>query len=138
MRLIAFCEAPPDFLLTSALIDRLLRSHATWIADVLDVAPEGIRTWLADGRGRDFFDLHQVRSYALQHLVRVPQGNFNGRPGAPGALMARTAFSIVRALNHSPNVDDVGKIEGVVLVWDMDGQASERKLGLEQARMEAQ
>jgi hypothetical protein len=138
MRLIAFCEARSDFLLTSALIDRVLRAHATWISDLLDMAPEGIRTWLGDGRGRVFFDLHQVRSYALQHLARVPQGNFSGRPGAPGALMARTAFSIVRALNHAPNIDEADKIAGVVLVWDMDGQASERKLGLEQARTEAQ
>jgi len=104
MRLIASCEARSDFVLASTLIDRVLRAHATWISDVLDVAPAGIRTSLADGRGRDFFDLHQVRSYALQHLPRIPQGNFNGQPGAPGALMARTAFSIVRALNRSPNV----------------------------------
>jgi hypothetical protein len=52
--------------------------------------------------------------------------------------MARTAFSIVRALNNAPNVDEVDKIVGVVLVWDMDGQASDRQLGLEQARTEAQ
>jgi len=138
MRLIAFCEARSDFLLTSALIDRILRAQATWISDLLDVAPDGIRTWLGYGRGRDFFDLHQVRSYALQHLARVPQGNFNGRPGASGALMARTAFSIVRALNHSPNIDDGDKIDGVILIWDMDGQAPNRKLGLDQARTEAQ
>lgn len=49
--------------------------------------------------------------------------------------MARTAFSVVRALNHAENVD---KIDGVVLVWDMDGQAADRKRGLEQARVEAQ
>ena len=49
--------------------------------------------------------------------------------------MARTAFSIVRALNNAAKVD---KIDGVVLVWDMDGQANARKLGLEQARVEAQ
>jgi len=135
MRLLAFCEARSDFLLTSALIDRVLREHATWISDVLDVAPEGIRTWIGDGRGRDFFDLHQVSSYALRLLVRVPQGHFNGRPGAAGALMARTAFSIVRALNDPANADT---IDGVALVWDMDGQADDRKLGLEQARAEAQ
>jgi hypothetical protein len=45
MRLVAFCEAPSDFRLTCALIDRVLREHAMWISDVLDVTPEGIRTW---------------------------------------------------------------------------------------------
>jgi hypothetical protein len=135
MRLVAFCEAPSDFLLVSALIDRVLRDHATWISDVLDLAPAGIRTWIGDGPGRDFFDIHQVSSYALQRLVRVPQGHFDGRPGAPGALMARTAFSIVRALNTSANL---GAIDGVVLVWDMDGQTKDRQLGLDQARAEAQ
>ena len=138
MRLIAFCEARSDLLLASALIDRVLRAQATWIGDVLDVTPEGIRTWVGDGRGHEFFDLHQVRSYAVQHLARVPPGKFNGAPGAPGASMARTAFSIVRALNQSPNRDEADKIDGVVLVWDMDGQASERRCGLEQARAEAQ
>jgi hypothetical protein len=135
MRLVAFCEAPSDFLLTSGLIDRVLREHATWISDVLDVAPEGIRTWVGDGRGLDFFDIHQVKSYALQCLARIPQGHFDGRPGAPGALMARTAFAIVRELSKQTKTDT---IDGVVLVWDMDGQASERRSGLDQARVEAQ
>lgn len=49
--------------------------------------------------------------------------------------MARTAFGIVRALTNLANVDT---IDAVVLVWDMDGQAKDRKLGLEQARTEAQ
>ena len=114
MQLVVFCEAPSDFLLASALIDRVLRDHATWIPDVLEVAPEAIRTWVRDDRGRDFFDIHQVKAYALHCLARVPQGHFDGRPGAPGALMARTAFAVVRALNSQANRD---AIDGVVLVW---------------------
>jgi hypothetical protein len=47
--------------------------------------------------------------------------------------MARTVFSIVRALINQPDT-----IDGVVLVWDMDGQANDRRLGLEQARAEMQ
>lgn len=135
MRLVAFCEARSDFLLASTLVDRVLRDHATWISDVLDVAPEGIRTWVGDGEGHDFFDLHRVSSYALARLARLPQGHFNGRSGAQGALMARTAFSIVRVLSKSTGDD---AIDGVVLVWDMDGRADDRRLGLEQARAEAQ
>jgi hypothetical protein len=49
--------------------------------------------------------------------------------------MARTAFAIIRALNKQTNTE---AIDGVVLVWDMDGQADERRRGLEQARAEAQ
>ncbi|HEX2688715.1 MAG TPA: hypothetical protein VHN14_18965 [Kofleriaceae bacterium] len=119
----------------SALIDHVLREHAPWISDVLDVAPEGIRTWIGDGEGHDFFDLHRISAYARQHLARVPQGHFNGQPGAPGALMARTTFSIARALSKSLGSE---AIDGVVLVWDMDGHATDRKLGLDQARAEAQ
>lgn len=65
MRLVAFCEARSDFLLMSALIDRVLRSHATWISDVLDAAPAALRTWSSDGQGRDFFDIHQIAP--MQH-----------------------------------------------------------------------
>jgi hypothetical protein len=135
MRLVAFCEARSDFLLASTLIDRVLREHAPWISDVLDVAPAEIRTWIGDGEGHDFFDIHKVSSYALDRLVRVPQGHFNGQPGASGAAMARTAFGIVRELSKSMGND---AIDGVVLVWDMDGQADERRRGLDQARDTAQ
>jgi hypothetical protein len=135
MRLVAFCEARSDFQLTATLVDRVLRDHATWISDVLDTAPEGIRTWLGDGEGRSFFDIHKVAEYALKLTTRVPQGHFDGQRGAAGALMARTAFHIVRTLSNQPSWD---AIDGVVIIWDMDGQADERKLGLDQARAEAQ
>lgn len=131
MRLVAFCEAPSDFQLASALIDRVLREHATWIADVLDSAPGAIRTWIGDGDGREFFDIHKVVDYALKVLPRIPQGHFDGRPGAAGASMARTVFTLVRELNKRR---DTETIDGVVLVWDMDGQTDERRLGLDQAR----
>ncbi len=134
MRLMAFCESRSDFQLASTLIDRVLRNHAPWISDLLDAAPETIRTWVGDGEGRDFFDIHRVSAYALKRITRVPQGHFNGKPGAAGALMARTALRIARALNHSSTSD---AIDGVVIVWDMDGQAADRRLGLDQARTEA-
>jgi hypothetical protein len=132
VRLVAFCEAESDFKITSGLVDLVLRHHATWISDVMDMAPEGIRSWVGDGRGHDFFDIHHVSSYALRLLGRVPQGHFNGQPGGAGGAMARTAFNIVRALNRQQDID------GVVLVWDMDGDAVERRRGLSQARAEAQ
>src|SRR4051812_40496036 len=105
VRLVAFCEAESDFKITTGLVDLVLRQHATWISDVMDMAPEGIRSWVGDGHGHDFFDIHHVGSYALKLPGRVPQGHFNGQPGAAGATMARTAFSIVRALHRQQGVD---------------------------------
>ncbi|WP_224372835.1 hypothetical protein [Hyalangium versicolor] len=64
--------------------------------------------------------------------MRVPQGHFDGQPGAAGALMARTAFLVVRELVRQGTVVDV-----VLLAWDMDDQGEARRVGLEQARKEA-
>jgi hypothetical protein len=134
MRLVAFCEARADFVLLSTLVDRVLRAQAVWIADLLDTHPDGIRSWIDDGRGHAFFHIHKMREYAVRILPRVPQGHFDGRPGAAGATMARTAFAIVRAMNRSSTT----AVDGVVLMWDMDGDATDRRAGLEQARAKAQ
>ena len=136
MKLIAFCEAPADFSIASSLLDRVLcEDGPTWIADLFDVAPETIRSWEGDGDGHAFWNLHRVGSYARRLLSRVPHGHFDGQPGAAGALMARTAFYIVRALLKRPNV---GPVDGVIIVWDMDDQAKDRRTGLTQARTEAE
>lgn len=133
MRLVAFCEAPADFRIASDLIDRVLREEgSSWVLDVMDAAPDEIRSWRRDGEGREFFDIHKVRDYAREFSVRVPHGHFDGRPGAAGALMARTVFSIVRALARTGET-----VDGVVVIWDMDDQPKSRRDGLEQARTEA-
>ena len=130
---ICFCEAPADFQIASELIDRVLRERGqTWLAETLDVAPDGVRRWIDDGGGRSFFNLHRCDAYARQFNVRVPHGHFDSKPGAPGALMGRTVFQIGRRLSQ--------RCEGpvaLVLVWDMDQQPVERRAGLEQARVEA-
>jgi hypothetical protein len=112
MRLVAFCEAPADFQIASDLIDRVLREEGpSWVGDVMDAASDEIRSWRGDGAGRAFFDIHKLRDYTRELSVRVPHGHFGGRPGAAGALMARTVFSIVRMLTK---ID--GPIDGVVVI----------------------
>ena len=134
MRLVAFCEAPADFRLISGLVDRVLREAGpSWVADNLD-APEVVRTWLPDGFGREYFDIHKLDKYVSKHGVRVPHGHFDGRPGGAGALMARTVFWIARTLQRQTPDDPISSI---VLVWDLDEQPDERASGVKAARDEA-
>lgn len=135
MRLIAFCEADADFRTASGLLDRVLREEGpAWVADLIDEHPDSVRTWHRDSEGRVFADVHTWREYARRLSVRIPHGHFDGRPGGAGALMARTIFHIVRALNRRPDED---AIEVVVLVWDMDDQPDARREALVRARIEA-
>jgi hypothetical protein len=134
MKLIAFCEAPADFRITRDLVDRVVREKGpAWVADVLDAAPDGIRVYHADSGGNQFFDVHHLDQYASQLGVRATYGHFDGRPGAAGALMARTVFLLVRALAKAR-----GSVDAVLLVWDMDDRPEDRRAGLRQARDEAQ
>lgn len=133
MRLVAFCEGVADFRIASDLVDRVLREAGpSWIGDVLDMGPEGLRVWREDGEGRPFFDVHRLGDYEKAWSVRVPHGHFDGRRGAAGALMGRSVFAIVRRLVKTGET-----IDAVVLTWDMDDQAADRRRGLEQARGEA-
>jgi hypothetical protein len=134
VRLVAFCEAAADFRLLVSLIDRVLRGHATWVADLLDGNPEDLRVWEGDGQGNAFFAIKHIKAHGLRILHRMPQGNFGGQAGGFGATMARTAFEIVRAVNASRTTDP---IDAVVFVWDMDGQAQERQQALQAARNHA-
>jgi hypothetical protein len=120
----------------TGLVDRMLRDEGpAWVADLIDAHPEAVRTWTNDGHGRAFFDIHRLGAYLTARRVRVPQGGFDGKPGAPGALMARTAFQIARAMARH---DDPEVPDAVVLVWDMDQQGEARRKGLAQARAEAE
>lgn len=135
-RLLAFCESPRDFETIRALVERVLRERGPeWIRDLIEssLAPGlGALEWTADGAGRDYFDIHQVKSYASRYGIRVPHGHFAGRPGEAGALMGRTAFRVARELALTDS-----DLIAVLLVWDMDDQANTRRSGLEQARTEA-
>ncbi len=130
---ICFCEAPADFRTASELIDRVLRERGpTWLAETLDVAPDGVRRWIDDGRGNEFFDLHRYPDYARDLDVRIPHGHFDSEPGAAGAVMGRTMFRIGRRLAQRGD----GPM-ALVLIWDMDKQPEDRRKGFEQARKEA-
>lgn len=132
MKLVVFCEAVADFQIASDLVDRVLRHDGPgWVADVLDAAPDGLRSWRGDGRGNLFFDLHHLAKHVEQLAIRVPHGHFDGCPGAADAVMGRTALSIVRHLVRRGEV-----IDAVLVVRDMDDQP-ERETGLGQARTEA-
>ncbi|HET7504625.1 MAG TPA: hypothetical protein VFK02_26565 [Kofleriaceae bacterium] len=93
MYLVAFCEAAADHRIASDLIDRVLRERGpSWVADVLDASPDGVRTWRHDGHGHTFFDLHKLDSYAKAHSVRVPHGHFDGRPPERGEATGLRAY----------------------------------------------
>jgi len=79
VKLVVFCEAEADFRTAAGLVDRVLRSEGpTWVADMVEHAPEGIREWVGDGHGRTFFDVHRLSDYVRQLSVRVPFGHFDG------------------------------------------------------------
>ena len=133
MQLFVFCEAPADFRIASELVDRMLReSGPAWLGDLLEVAPEAVRSWHGDSDERTFFDIHKLDAYARRLSVRVPHGHFDGRPGRAGAAMARTVFAILRKLVQNGTV-----VDAVLVMWDMDDRPAERRMGLEQARSEA-
>jgi hypothetical protein len=135
-KLLVFCEAPADARTVKGLVDRVLREQGPdWLRDQLDGsedAARALREWVPDDEGRDYFDLHKLSDYARRLRLRVPQGHFDGRPGAAGAIMARTAFRVARELAL-----DGTELGAALLVWDMDGKGEDRRRGLEQARTEA-
>ncbi len=134
MKLIAFCESPSDFLMLSTLVDRVLQAKGpVWVAESIESFPDAVRTWRRDLDGQPFVDVHGYKKLARRLDLRMPHGHFDGKPGAAGALMARTLFRIVRQMNRERESEP---IEGVVLVWDSDGDGA-RRIGVDQARVEA-
>lgn len=133
VRLLAFCEAPADFTIASNLIDRVLRACGpAWVGDVLDPAPEGVRSWHPDQRGNRFFDLHRIDRYLADLHVKPRYGHFDGEPGADGAAATRNAMQIAAHL-----IDAGDEIDAVVVIWDLDDAPEERLKGLAQASGEA-
>lgn len=131
MRAAIFCEAQADFETTATLLDRLLSERATWVTDLLPHHPEAVRRWVHDSAGRPFFDLHNWLEEARSRGIRTRRGRFGATPARPGAVMARHVFLLA---THEHAADPV---DAVVLVWDADGDAPNRRAGLEQARAEA-
>jgi hypothetical protein len=134
LRLAVFCEAGGDFEAIRGLVDRILREEGpTWAVDLLDAHPDAVRTWMDDGEGRTFFDVHRVYGYARGLRQRLLHGHFDGRPGNADAVMARTAFLVVR-----DRIKKGDAVDCTIIVHDMDDQGDARREGLQQGREEAQ
>jgi hypothetical protein len=113
------CEAERDRFTATSLADRILVHDVEWIE------PESLhlhRTWRGLTDGQSFLDWH-----ALKKVKVKPHGHFEGRPGAPGALMARKALLLLATCASPP--------DAVLLIWDSDRQ-DQRQEGLRQAREE--
>ena len=136
MKFVLFCESRGDERMVKGLVDRVLREEGpSWIADLMDADATHVREWSNDHQQRSFFDVHALDKYLAHHKVRPLLGHFDGKPGNAGAQMARNIFSLVRALDKSP--DRGFAHNAVFVVWDMDDQGKQRREGLEQARTEA-
>lgn len=118
--------------LGTGLVDRVLSEEGpAWLTELMDSSPEAARSWRAHD-GLAYFDLHKIDELCKKHDARLLHGHFTGEPGAAGAQMARNVFLLARHLIQRGH-----QLDAVVLLWDMDGKAAERRRGLEQARAEA-
>ena len=131
MRIAVFCEAPSDFETTAALLDRALAESVPWVAELIVDHPEAVRDWARDDGGRPFFDLHRREQYLRSRGLRARRGSFGAGPRHAGAVMARGALVLAYSEHERQPLD------AVVLVWDADGDAKDRRDGLKQAREEA-
>lgn len=132
MYLLVACEDRCQYEAGTMLVDRVLAaSGPRWLVELMEHEPAAARTW-GEIEGTKYLDLHQVTQALRQHGLRPPYGHFDGRPGGPGAQMARNVFRLARHLRQQGQ-----RIDAVLLLWDMDGQAEARQPGLEQAREEA-
>lgn len=133
MKLMMVCEDESDFRIASGLMERVAVENvvADWLRSTIADSPDAVRVWQRD-ESMEFFDIHRIADYCDRNDVRLPHGHFNGEAGRAGAHCARNTFALARRL-----VEDGTDIDVVLLVWDMDQDADQRKAGLEQAREEA-
>ena len=113
MRIAVVVEADADARTAKALADRVLQ--------VAGIDPEVARSW---GEQLTWKGAKQRR----RELGRKAHGKFNNEPGAPDAHATR---SVLILLNLDSNPPDA-----VLLIRDADKQATGRRVGLEQARVE--
>jgi hypothetical protein len=130
MRIAIFCEAAADFATVTGLVDRVLVEEGPdWVREHLESYPPGsLREWVG-GTGESFFNVHHMDKDMSDRAILRPRGHFQGRHGAPGALVAYNAFLLARS-----EASRSGVVEAIILVWDMDDQPEERRQGLRQGR----
>lgn len=130
MRVMVWSENRSDFEVGAGLLDRVLAEEGpTWVREAMDT-PEAVRTWHEREPGTPFFDVHGYADIAKHWGAPMQRGHFDGKRGSPGARMARAIFALAGHLRRKREP----AIDAVVILWDMDGEAQERRAGLAQGR----
>ena len=123
------CEAKADKETACGLADAVFRAQLGYEQSQISVA----RTWQGLEESTEFVKWKEVPRLVQKRLAKLPrpvlQGYFAGKPGAHSAYEGRCALALVR--HSTPNVN------AVFLIRDDDRDA-QRRMGLEQAREEAQ
>lgn len=117
------CEADADFRAASVLIDRLLRDQHPWIEEHLDTQ----RSFVAAVPNHPWTRLQNAHELARVRGLRPRKGHFNGQPGEPDALLARSAILLLSSIRPRPHV--------LVIVRDVDNHPR-RVIGWQQAQVE--
>ena len=121
-RIAIVCEAPADFRMLSALVDRVLvaESSGDWLSEEL---LESVRRFVGmDDRAE--FEVWRALSEKLRPMRAF--GHFQGEVGLPYAHRARKTLTLLELLDSPPDV--------VILSIDADDDA-DRHRGLGQARL---
>lgn len=134
MKLVAFCEAAPDFAITECLVRRtVVERGPQWVRDMVEANPSDLLAWgTPDTPDERFFRWKNLTHHALQLEARPPHGAFDGGRGPADAMSALTALYLVRRL-----VQRGVCVDGVVLLRDADNQPDRRE-GLTAARERAE
>ncbi|MDC0744458.1 hypothetical protein [Polyangium mundeleinium] len=134
--LVTFCEASADFRAIEILVDRVLHEEGPdWLADNFDTKKEreAFRTFKGESDDRPFYDVHDVSRHFAKlekdtgSKVLVPHASFDGRR-LPKAMQVYTILHFVRALSK------IERVDGVLIVVDMDKHGKEGRAGMDKAR----
>ena len=117
------CEADADFRAANVLIDRLLRDQHPWIEEHLDSQ----RSFVAAIANHPWTRLQNAHELARERGLRPRKGHFNGQPGEPDALLARSVILLLSSIRPRPHA--------LVIVRDVDDHPR-RVTGWQQAQRE--
>ncbi len=115
------CEGDGDERVVTSLVDRVIVENVLWVDEhVLSF----VRQWQGERGAESYLPWDKVRERAADRGIQV-HGQFPGEPLAPDATAARKALLLLNVLPP----------DGVILLRDGNGEGSERRRGLEQARV---